>query len=214
MNPSSDLPAFFASARSTTGWWSLESLRSLLETEPSAVIALGHAYGPEEKNPEFAFLAADVTKAYPSATGPVRRSTVFLRDGVLLRLAIGAPLGDVPASLRRQLICERKQFSIDTIAADYATADIEPIASIDVAGARIGSWVVMFHNEPSSAASAVGFYVETAAARRYLVTGLAPGNWQIWRNGWLVDPGIFVRPRQGVLYFEGRSGSYFLRRLS
>jgi hypothetical protein len=47
---------------------------------------------------------------------------------------------------------------------------------------------------------------------QYLVTGLGEGNWQIWRDGRIVQPAVTVTSDAGTLYFEGPAGSYSLRR--
>jgi hypothetical protein len=87
------------------------------------------------------------------------------------------------------------------------------VSSLDIEGVSDGGWVVMFHTEPVLARSVLSF--DTGAgdgSMRFVLTGLAAGNWEIWRNGWSVDS-VEVRPREGVLFFEGRPGSYFLRPL-
>ena len=90
-----------------------------------------------------------------------------------------------------------------------------PITSLDLAGVRVGNTVVLFHTEKQMARSALSFDTGSGEGRlRFLVTGLAPGMWEIWRNGWLVEPEIVVRAGEGVLSFEERPGSYFIRRLS
>jgi hypothetical protein len=86
------------------------------------------------------------------------------------------------------------------------------INSVDLAGARIGEWVVFFHNETHSAREPQFFFVEGGASVRCLVTGLAPGAWELWHNGFVKEPSLEVTPRAGSLYFEGDAGDYFLRR--
>lgn len=90
------------------------------------------------------------------------------------------------------------------------------IDGVDLEGGTAGRWAVLFHTEPTLARSAVSFDTSGRGAEvtRYLVTGLAPGDWQVWRNGWLEDLDGFVRPGECVLYFERAPGSFFLRRLS
>jgi len=87
------------------------------------------------------------------------------------------------------------------------------VSSVELAGVRLADRVVLFHADSRSARSAVSFSVEGNGDLKYLVTGLAPGAWEIWWNGWLEDPQGAVEPRAGALYFEGPPGSYFLRRL-
>ena len=89
------------------------------------------------------------------------------------------------------------------------------IDTLDWAGVQTDDYVVLFHTEPSLARSVFSF--ETApgagARLRFILTGAAPGIWEIWRNGWVVDPGVTVRAGEAVLFFEERPGSYFIRRL-
>jgi hypothetical protein len=86
------------------------------------------------------------------------------------------------------------------------------VSSLELAGLRLADRVALFYTELTMARSAVSFRVEGTETLKYLVTGLAPGDWDIWWNGWLEDPQGFVEPRTGVLYFQGPAGSYFLRR--
>jgi hypothetical protein len=91
----------------------------------------------------------------------------------------------------------------------------KPIESLDLAGVRHGKYVVLFHTEQGLARSALSF--DTAEGNgefRFIVTGMAPGMWEIWRNGWVVDIGVPVRKGESVLSFQGRAGSYFIRRLN
>jgi|GEM_PF-873155 len=94
-----------------------------------------------------------------------------------------------------------------------AAPAFEPVSEIDLAGIRAGSWVVLFQTGASSARSAVFFDARGEGPLRYLITGLAPGVWQIWRNGFLTIPDAVVRPHTGTLYFEAPAGNYFLRAL-
>ncbi len=89
------------------------------------------------------------------------------------------------------------------------------ISSLDLEGVLTEGWCILFHTEPVLARSVLSFDTgkRDEATLRFALTGLAAGNWEIWRNGWSVETGE-VQPREGVLYFEGRPGSYFLRPLS
>lgn len=86
------------------------------------------------------------------------------------------------------------------------------VSSVELAGVRLADRVVLFHADTTSARGAVSFSVTGGGTLKYLVTGLAPGTWEVWWNGWLEDPQGFVDPKAGALYFEGPPGSYFLRR--
>lgn len=90
-----------------------------------------------------------------------------------------------------------------------------PVTSLDLAGVIVGDAVVLFHTESGMARSALSFDTGKGGdKKRYVVTGVAPGLWEVWRNGWVVDIGVPVRAGEGVLYFEERPGSYFVRRLN
>lgn len=90
-----------------------------------------------------------------------------------------------------------------------------PITSLDLDGVQTGATVVLFHTEPHLASSALSFdTAKTEESRlQFILTGLAPGMWEVWRNGWVVEPGVPVRAGEAVLVFEERPGSYFIRRL-
>ena len=90
----------------------------------------------------------------------------------------------------------------------------ERIASPDLEGVRAGQWVVLFHSERGLARSALFFDVKGEGRLKFVVAGLAPGTWEVWWNGYLVDHQGGVEKGEGVLYFEGRPGGYFLRRLN
>jgi hypothetical protein len=89
------------------------------------------------------------------------------------------------------------------------------LSSLDLEGRIVGSTAVLFGTEDRLTSSALSFDTgaHTAETLRFIVTAVAPGVWEIWRNGWLVDTGVPVRAGEAVLAFEGRPGSYFLRRL-
>lgn len=97
---------------------------------------------------------------------------------------------------------------------DAGGLSLQPVSSLDLEGAIVNDWVLLFHTEARMARSALSFDTGSGSdLQRFLVTGLAPGTWEIWRDGWLVDIGLPVEPREAVLYFEGKRGSYFVRRL-
>ena len=90
-------------------------------------------------------------------------------------------------------------------------AGVKKIDGIDFAGAVTGGWAVLFHSEAVALRSTGSFEVPGDGKLKFLIGGLAPGGWEIWRNGWLEDTKGDVDARAGVLYFEGLSGSYFIR---
>ena len=91
---------------------------------------------------------------------------------------------------------------------------VERITSPDLDGVRIGDRVVLFHTERGFARSALFFDVGGEGVLKFLVASLAPGTWEIWWRGYLVDHQGGVERETGALYFEGRPGGYFLRRLN
>lgn len=145
--------------------------------------------GYSARKGEYAFLAV--------AEGEMRRSIVLLDMEPRALVAFDLPLG--PGKWKLEVL--------------GAKAD-EPLDSLDLAGVRIGNRAVLFRTEATMARDAVSYVVEGGGKLKHLVTGLAPGDWSIWWNGWLEDPGVFVEPSAGCLRFEGDSGSYFLRRVS
>jgi hypothetical protein len=94
-------------------------------------------------------------------------------------------------------------------------AETHTISSLDLDGAIAGGTVVLFHTEARLASSAFSFDTGDHRAKtlHFIVTGVAPGVWEVWRNGWVVDDGVAVRSGEAVLSFEERPGSYFVRRL-
>jgi hypothetical protein len=90
----------------------------------------------------------------------------------------------------------------------------ERIASPYLEGVRADPWVVLFHSERGLARSALFFDVKGEGTLKFVVAGLAPGTWEVWWNGYLVHHDTGVEKGEGVLYFEGRPGGYFLRRLN
>jgi hypothetical protein len=90
-----------------------------------------------------------------------------------------------------------------------------PVSSLDVEGVRLREYVVLFHTEAGLLRSAFSFDTgEASGPVKIVVTGVAPGTWEVWRNGWVVDIGVVVRPKEGVLYFEERPGRFFVRKLN
>jgi len=142
---------------------------------------LGHWSGPDREKPAASFLAVTPDRK-------VVLSAVSLGSEVLVRW-------------------DGAKVTVDGKAPALA------VSSLDLEGALVasGGWVVLFHTEPVLARSVLSFEVKgTFDSLRFVVTGLAAGDWEVWRNGWSAGP-VEVKAREGVLYFEGRPGSYFLR---
>ncbi len=217
---------------SSESWWSVSRLKRLL----GEALAIGYAAGPVLEEPRFAFLAMDGTPAYGGQARAVRRSVVVLKEEGQSPIGVSFDLvsfGEKPCVARWEMKGRPEgHVSVRTLspaatkiaggvgARDAAFLNVislgpsTPAAyidGVDVAGAEVTGWVVLFHTEPQVAQSALSFRVRGSEHRKFLLTGLAPGMWEIWHNGWLVEPQVVKR--SFVLYFEGSAGDYFLRRL-
>ena len=171
-------------------WWDAASLGKLLGVTDSAAQSFRHSHGPNANSPEYAYATV--------LSRGARRSAVVLRQGAILTFEIGSGPADRPVLKVRN--CE-------------AALSQGPIESLDLAGARLGDSVVLFHAETRSATSAVSFDVAGPARLKFIIVGLAVGTWEIWHKGFLVEPGGAVERDTGVLSFEGAPGGYFLRRI-
>ena len=89
---------------------------------------------------------------------------------------------------------------------------VERLAAGHLTGVRIGSRVVWFSSESERAGHPLAFQMDGAGAMQYLITDLAEGTWQVWRDGNVVIPAATVSAGAGTLYFEGPPGKYELRR--
>lgn len=166
---------------------------------PPGAITLGHAARPGE----FGFLAA--------AESHARRSVLLLPHALV---AFDLPLCEGKPEWRPDPAAAAYTVKLDCGALLHVVAPeppLESMESLDLAGVRLPGYAVLFRIEATMARDAVSYVVEGGGTLRHLVTGLAPGSWQVWWNGWLEDPGLPVEPREGLLSFEGPAGSYFLR---
>jgi hypothetical protein len=204
-------------------WWEPAQLRALVGERARL---LGHDYGPRPGAPEYGFMAADITPA-GSRFRMVRRSCVVLKIGTpwaLIAHDFAAPRGERPplelASGQRHTslppravrVREDEAALLDVVQIG-GTLPVVPVTLVNLAGAMISDRVVLFYTEPYMARSMVSFDVDAGGRLKFLVTGLAPGTWEIWWNGWLEDPQGGVEPEAGALYFQGEAGSYFLKRI-
>jgi hypothetical protein len=89
---------------------------------------------------------------------------------------------------------------------------VEKIESRDVVGLRLSDRVVLFNPLGGRAAQPVTFAAQGPGTLKFLVTDLAEGPWQVWRDGRIVAPALEVSGDAGTLYFEGSAGNYSLRR--
>jgi heparin/heparan-sulfate lyase len=78
-----------------------------------------------------------------------------------------------------------------------------------MAGISIAGFSVLFRKSSGRTDRPVKFDSE---GKRFLVTDLAAGTWQIWRGGSVISPAIRVTAEEGTLWFEGPPGTYELRR--
>jgi hypothetical protein len=157
----------------------------------------------------FNFAAADLTKGDTT----VRRSAVLVRDtgeaAAFLFDVASAPFSwRFPDADVSELQAPRP--GIDTTCALACTEPAAHLKGVDVSGGVWRNWVVLFHTGLHAAQSSLSF--DSDAGSRYLVTGLGPGSWDIWRNGWLDEMGVAVPPPAGSLRFDSEPGSFFLRK--
>jgi len=89
--------------------------------------------------------------------------------------------------------------------------DVEPIESSDVMGLRIADRVVLFSPGGGRAARPVAFHVRGPGRLKFLVTDLAAGIWQVWRESEIARSAVVVSGDAGLAYFESLAGSYSLR---
>jgi hypothetical protein len=92
-----------------------------------------------------------------------------------------------------------------------ATA-VEKIESGSTVGVRVADRVVLFNAGGDRVRGPISFQVGGGGTLRFLVTDLAEGNWQVWREGRIANPALVVSHDSGTLYFNGQAGSYSLRR--
>jgi heparin/heparan-sulfate lyase len=89
---------------------------------------------------------------------------------------------------------------------------VERLTAKGMTGVRVADRVVWFQTASERTERAVAFTVRGARTMKYLVTDLAAGTWQVWRDGKIVRPAVRVTESEGTMYFEGPAGSYELRR--
>lgn len=90
--------------------------------------------------------------------------------------------------------------------------DVEKVESGDVIGVRVADRIVLFNPSGGRASQAVSFSLKGDETFRFLVTDLAEGTWQVWRDGRIVQPAVTVSSDAGLLHFQGRAGSYSIRK--
>jgi len=88
---------------------------------------------------------------------------------------------------------------------------VEKIECAPMVGVRLADRLVLFNTGGERTAQPVSFTARGPATIRFLITDLAPGAWQVWRDGKLEPSNRSVTADAGTLYFEGPPGDYSLR---
>lgn len=98
---------------------------------------------------------------------------------------------------------------------DNSQKELYKIVSIEnetITGAQFADRIVTFSKNSNSINRPFSLQIQGNATYKILVTDLSQGTWQIMKNGKVFIPALYVRPDDGVLYFEGTAGEYkFLR---
>jgi heparin/heparan-sulfate lyase len=82
----------------------------------------------------------------------------------------------------------------------------------NIYGVKIVDRVVVFNNESAYMDRPFKFTVSGSGTYKFLITDLIDGTWQIWKDGSVFIPALVVSKDEGILYYEGSSGTYELRR--
>jgi len=82
-------------------------------------------------------------------------------------------------------------------------------APVEVKRIQAEGVTVLFRTDGNKTTRLVRF---RSQGDRFLITDLAEGTWQVWRDGMVVRPAVQVLAERGVLWFEGPPGDYELRR--
>lgn len=134
-----------------------------------------------------------------------QRSLVYLKALKML-LVLDAQASEAAKGV------EIHRFESLTALLPEGSAKPEFLREVDLIGAAAGDWTVWFHRDKASAQSAVSFIIPKGPETRFLVTGLAPGAWDVWHDGWREEFPLRVAPEAGAAFWKGLRGSYFLRR--
>ncbi len=89
---------------------------------------------------------------------------------------------------------------------------VERISAPELTGVQIADRVIWFQKESARLDHGFQFRTTGAGQLHYLLTDLAPGTWQIWRDGAIVIPATPVSADAGTLFFSGPGGAYEIRR--
>ena len=196
---------------------SLAAFRGLLGADSGPARALGHL-----ERPGVAYAAFDLAPAHADAKAVQRDVALAGETLAIVDLVVaagehhwnirGSGDGLYVASLTPDLAAGEAIF-VHAFSLGQRPEIAAVDAGVDLAGLRTGRTVILFHNEPRMNRSAVAFAVEDEVPElTMLVAGLAPGSWQLWRNGWL-EASPAVHPREGAICITSRPGRFFLRHL-
>ena len=89
---------------------------------------------------------------------------------------------------------------------------VERLEAAGLVGVQVADRVVWFNRAGSRTDRPVAFSARGGGPLQFLVTDLAEGTWQVWRDGVIAIPAANVSAEEGALYFTGPAGSYTLRR--
>jgi hypothetical protein len=81
-----------------------------------------------------------------------------------------------------------------------------------ILGVQLAGRAVLFNKTAKAATKPIAWQTTGAGTIKHLVAGLTPGNWQLWRDGRIVQPVISVSSDAGTASFQGPAGSYEMRR--
>jgi heparin/heparan-sulfate lyase len=139
-------------------------------------------------------------KNYPNATTPPDPETGAWR---------------VELSPRRQAATDLFLNVIQVMDRDSAAArplGVDRIESQDVIAIQVADRVVGFDPRGDRNPGPVAFLVRGAGPIKFLITDLAEGTWQVWRDGNVAIPALTVSADEGTACFQGPAGRYELRR--
>ena len=184
-----------------TGWEAARDARDLFGSGVR-IIARHNGEG-------FSFAAADLSRDDVT----VRRSAVTLGSGDRKQL-LAFDIASAPFAWSFGgavvHVLQAPPLNSETPYALASTLPCELVRGVDLVGALWNDWVVLFHTGLNAAQSSLSF--DSKGGWQYLLTGLGPGSWDVWRDGWLEEMAIPIRPPTASLRFTGEPGSFFIRK--
>jgi len=94
----------------------------------------------------------------------------------------------------------------------HAALPVEKVQTSEFVGARIADRLVLFHADGSRTNRPVSFSIKAPGMVKCLVTDLAEGIWQVWKDGRILRPALTVTSDEGTLFFQAEPGEFQLRR--